>query len=86
MRYDFQCKCCGKVFELVRTVDERNDPASCPECGSEASRQEVYPFRAHVWVPHYVENITEEPMWIESKKQLRQECYKRGLIPLAVDG
>lgn len=30
--YEFECKDCGKVFELTMKMSDPN-PSSCPECG-----------------------------------------------------
>lgn len=35
--YDFTCEDCGDFREL-RTIDERNEPASCPACSRIAQR------------------------------------------------
>ncbi|MEO3690442.1 FmdB family zinc ribbon protein [Roseateles paludis] len=35
--YDYDCPSCGG-FEAFRTLANRNDPASCPDCGSDAPR------------------------------------------------
>ena len=35
--YDYQCTDCGG-FDALRSLSQRNDPAACPECGSDAAR------------------------------------------------
>lgn len=35
--YDYECARCG-TFEAVRRIAERDDPASCPDCGEIAGR------------------------------------------------
>lgn len=35
--YDYECARCG-TFEAVRRIAERDDPASCPDCGETAGR------------------------------------------------
>jgi putative FmdB family regulatory protein len=35
--YDYDCSDCG-VFEVVRRIAERDDPAACPQCGAPAAR------------------------------------------------
>ena len=37
--YEFTCERCGKSFEELKSLSEREDPASCPDCGAEAKRQ-----------------------------------------------
>ncbi len=36
--YPFQCTACDEEFSLLRTIDERNAPACCPDCEAEARR------------------------------------------------
>jgi len=33
--YDYECKECGKVFEVFRRLSELDEAVSCPNCGSE---------------------------------------------------
>jgi putative FmdB family regulatory protein len=35
--YDYECTSCGR-FEAVRSIDDRNLPATCGECGKGAQR------------------------------------------------
>lgn len=35
--YDYACPACGG-FEVLRTLDERNEPCSCPDCGTASPR------------------------------------------------
>ena len=37
--YEYQCPICNEIFEQRRSMDERNQPAVCPQCGcSEGER------------------------------------------------
>ena len=36
--YPFECTACDEEFSLLRTINERSDPARCPECNAEARR------------------------------------------------
>jgi putative FmdB family regulatory protein len=38
--YDYQCEACG-VFEVMRKLVERDDPASCTNCGQPAQRMQT---------------------------------------------
>lgn len=38
--YDYECAECG-AFETVRRIAERDDPVSCPRCGTSAERVRV---------------------------------------------
>ncbi|MBI2863148.1 MAG: zinc ribbon domain-containing protein [Chloroflexi bacterium] len=37
-RYDYRCKSCGKVFEMVRPFSQATEDAACPDCQGTASR------------------------------------------------
>lgn len=39
--YDYQCEKCG-IFEVRRSVAERDKPAECEQCGQPACRKEVF--------------------------------------------
>ena len=85
-RYDYSCYACGVEFEANVPVEQR-DSVSCPRCGATQSvaRRTVYPFAAHIWKPQWFEHIDTKPIWIESKRQLKEECEKRGLIPIGLE-
>lgn len=38
MLYDYECPQCHGIWELSRTVDERDDPYECSMCQVECSR------------------------------------------------
>ncbi len=44
--YDFTCTRCGSEFTLRRKFEEMNDPAPCPECGSEQTKRRISIFYA----------------------------------------
>lgn len=35
--YEYECKSCG-IFTVLRPLDERNSPACCPACQTDAKR------------------------------------------------
>jgi len=35
--YDYECRACGG-FDAFRSLNERNDPATCPACGGASPR------------------------------------------------
>jgi|GEM_PF-2343671 len=37
--YDYECKECGKVFEVFRHLSELDRDVKCPNCGSEKTEQ-----------------------------------------------
>lgn len=36
--YEYRCRGCGKVFELLRPMSEADAPAKCPKCGRAGER------------------------------------------------
>ena len=37
--YEYMCDDCGRVFELERSVSDRDKEAPCPTCGSKSTRR-----------------------------------------------
>ena len=37
--YEYLCTKCGKEFDLMRSFDEANKPAKCPNCSSGAQKR-----------------------------------------------
>lgn len=38
-RYEYACRSCGHRFTADRSVDERDAPIACPECGNRFCRR-----------------------------------------------
>ena len=36
--YEFACESCGKDYEVITRVEDRNNPIPCPTCGHSLSR------------------------------------------------
>ncbi len=80
--YEYKCKECGHRFDEL--LEKMEDKMPCEECGSDAVIQ-FSSIAVHIWEPKVFEHIDTKPMLIESKKQLKKECEKRGLVPLALE-
>jgi putative FmdB family regulatory protein len=39
--YEYECRKCGRKFELMRTVGGRNRNAGCPACGSRRTERVI---------------------------------------------
>ena len=37
--YEYACTICSNVFEKLRPMSEMDEPANCPDCGSDSKRQ-----------------------------------------------
>src|SRR3712207_9299238 len=42
--YEYKCADCEERFDLMRSMSSADDPAPCPECGSEDSRRVISTF------------------------------------------
>jgi putative FmdB family regulatory protein len=34
MIYEYECATCNQIFDLNRSMERRNQPATCPGCGN----------------------------------------------------
>jgi hypothetical protein len=74
--YNYECSC-GKSKELVARVSERVERLPC-ECG-EWMQQIIVSPQIEVFPSGYWEDIDVNPVYISSKRQLVEECTKRGV-------
>ncbi|KKN22503.1 hypothetical protein LCGC14_0914360 [marine sediment metagenome] len=82
--YTYNCSNCGQVFEEAQPIIERKT-CICPECeqiadltvGRPAS---VIPFQLGMF-----EHIAHNPIYIGSKKELRENCNRYGCIATGID-
>ena len=44
--YEYKCADCEERFDLMRPMSSADDPAQCPECGSDDSRRVISNFAA----------------------------------------
>lgn len=73
-RYRCQKPECQSEFDEFRPVDERHQVV-CPACGS-AVEILILSVGLSIFKPDWYEHIALNPIWIESKAQLREECRK----------
>lgn len=81
--YDFRCDSCHVKFEIQCPVADRGK-VKCPKCGAKATQLFSVP-RLNIWPTEIYHEICPTPLEISSKRQLREECKKRGLIPLCLE-
>jgi len=77
--YRYQCKECNHEFEEYRPIDRRYD-VLCPECGE--GKIEIIikkPASYHPFPEGWWEHLDVKPIYISSRRQLKDECKKRGL-------
>jgi putative FmdB family regulatory protein len=44
--YEYECQNCKKIFTLVLSLREHDEPVACPKCGSKKVRQIMSDFIA----------------------------------------
>jgi putative FmdB family regulatory protein len=42
--YEYECKKCGKIFELYQRLSDKGDDIKCPVCGEEKPSKRVSSF------------------------------------------
>lgn len=76
---EYKCLKCGLTFEiLVRSFSQKE--VSCPGCGSRRLQKLISRFYPDIFKPYWHHNLDVEPVYIESRKQEKEEFEKRGLI------
>lgn len=82
-QYAYECGGCGSRTKILRWNTDTIAP--CASCGGRLHDT------SHSWAPnhgvvqdtvdgHWCETLGHEPVWIESKTQLRREAEARGLV------
>lgn len=81
--YDFKCNSCGIQKEISMSVKEYEDYLEkggqmwCL-CGGGAERVFTSSQAIRVFKPDWYEHIASEPIYVESREQLKKECAKHG--------
>lgn len=81
--YEFYCKKCNAIDEVVRSMSEASTPYDCPDCGSVTSRRYTVP---------NVQTEGEQIPYLHpafgtimTDRQAKAEAKKRGLIEVGND-
>jgi hypothetical protein len=77
--HNYECMTCENVFEIA--VPDVNYFVECPKCGQNAKVTFDWGKcnSIDVFKPYWEDNIDLQPVYIESKAHLAQECAKRDL-------
>ena len=70
---DKRCSKCKRIYEYMLDSDN----SKC-ECGGNLLR--LFSIKPEIFKVGYYENFEAEPIYIETKKQFKQELDKRGLV------
>lgn len=74
--YDHRCRECGAVFEAFARIDERE--VSCV-CDGKADRILSSRYYVHPDINFVTDNLTGEPVRVDSRKKLRRLLAENGL-------
>ncbi len=82
-RHDHECRGCRKVFEQVVRWDERTVACACGQPADRVYRANSASVQDDTLTggARWMHNLGHEPVWVETKTQLRQEMAARGLVP-----
>lgn len=82
--HDFKCEC-GNFFSQYQAQNALSPVEEC-QCGLMAKKVWSSSIAAvRVFKPQWFEHIDTQPIFIESKSQLKKECEKRGLASVYVE-
>ena len=78
--HDYECEKCQKTFEHFCKVEDLRKEVECPECKTVSKRIITVQNSFDAFKPFWCDRISWDPIYIESKKQLSEECKKRNLF------
>lgn len=74
--YDFKCEFCNIVEERNCSIDKRD--VQFHSCGN-LMKQIISPTKKDWFRPHWNENFTDQPVFVESKEHMKSLCKKYGV-------
>lgn len=82
-RHDHECRGCGKVFEQVVCWDDKLVICSCGQTADRVYRKNSPSVQDDTLTggARWMHNLGHDPVWVETKTQLRNEMSARGLVP-----
>lgn len=83
--FDYRCTNCNKEFEDLRPRSDCKE-STCPNCGSKAKRLFTIRHRYKDFLEGWWHDIAPEPIYIKSRRQLRDECKKHNCYAHLDDG
>lgn len=75
--YKLKCKACNNVFEQISSVDDRLN-IKCDKCGGNSEIM-IQPIVSHIFKEFWHPNLDKKPVFIKSKKHLKEESDKRDM-------
>ncbi len=74
--YNYECAC-GKEFTEWNSIEDRST-AKCPACNAKAKQVLSIP-AVHDFKLGWFEHITDQPVRVGSKKELKEMCDRHGV-------
>ena len=75
--YQYECPRCHKVTEAYHNVDDRHNEY-CEECDCKMSIN-ICTTSVHLFEPFFHPHLDTKPVYIKSKKHLKEEAAKRNM-------
>ena len=75
--YHYRCPQCKNEIEELHSVEDRYKQ-KCPKCKNDMQIV-ISAVVSHIFEPFYHPNLDSKPVWIKSKKHLKEESDKRGM-------
>lgn len=75
--YQYRCPKCGKELEEHHSVKDRHSQL-CPDC-KDKMEIVIQPTTFHIFTPFFHPNLDSKPVYIKSKKHLKEESDKRNM-------
>lgn len=76
--YTARCKACEHIQDYYEKIDNCYNTPPCEQCGN-LTKKILTPSSVHVFKPYLDENISDRPVWVETKKQKKALLKKNGL-------
>ena len=82
--YLYKCPQCHDEQEELRKVEDRHKELRCSNCGTILNLA-IQLARPILFEPQVFEHLDTSPVYVESKKQLKEECNRRGVWAKCLD-
>lgn len=76
--YNYHCEGCIFDFEYFQLMEDRHT-ANCPSCETLCEQGISTPPAYHAFPEGVFEHIAAEPIYVNDKNQLKDECKRHGV-------
>lgn len=79
--YVYECEHCHTTdHDIFKPLAEFDSVELCPRCHTQMNRIIPRSQATHIFESSYWHDLDIKPVWIDSKRKLKEECNKRNLI------